>query len=345
MHRRYPVNFSYNLAGLLVDSEIKLPVPETPRDPSSHSDLCFQLAKQRPKDIEELVTDCENRQIKPLALIQEPDGTVGFSLYQLDEAALLVWHHMDIAFFVDSQAEWVDVVYTTAMSRAHAPWLLLGSVLAHVLHAKGRLCLHGSAVHNGRRSIALIGTNRRGKSTLTAFLLKHGWSLITDDLLCVENLDTLTVRPCFPLIKLGLESIEFLGLENSRRTPVPLPEIMPPEQREFRQKDKVDVDGSWGSFTDRSHTTIDAVYHVHRRGDTRGAGDSDVRISSLDPDLAVASMISNGYSGGMLSNADRKTFIERAEHFASRTPIHVLSYASGLDNLIHVSRSLVRNQV
>ena len=52
---------------------------------------------------------------------------------------------------------------------------------------RGRLVLHGNALHKNGRTIACLGPSGAGKSTLAYFLIKNGWNLISDDLLAINK--------------------------------------------------------------------------------------------------------------------------------------------------------------
>ena len=73
---------------------------------------------------------------------------------------------------------------------------VVGPGLGIVLHRRGRLVLHGSAVAVSGRAVVLLGRKGAGKSTTAAALLARGHSLLTDDLVALD-LDGPTVR-CAP---------------------------------------------------------------------------------------------------------------------------------------------------
>lgn len=64
--------------------------------------------------------------------------------------------------------------------------VVLGRGLAAILHQRGVLTLHASAVVHEGRGLAFVGERGQGKSTTTAAFLRHGARLITDDLLPVR---------------------------------------------------------------------------------------------------------------------------------------------------------------
>ena len=64
---------------------------------------------------------------------------------------------------------------------------LLGPILSLVLQRQSLLVLHGSAVLKGRRVAGFVGMSGQGKSTLAAALVSRGYTLVSDDLLVVEQ--------------------------------------------------------------------------------------------------------------------------------------------------------------
>lgn len=98
---------------------------------------------------------------------------------------------------------------------------LLGPVMATLLHQRGLLVLHGSAVEIAPGRAALfLGDNGAGKSTIAAAFLKAGHRAFTDDVIALDIGETVRVRSAFPVMKLSREALEVLK---------PLPgEVVPP---------------------------------------------------------------------------------------------------------------------
>lgn len=89
---------------------------------------------------------------------------------------------------------------------------LLGSVLAMVLHQRGYLALHASAVALENRVIAFVGQKGFGKSTTAAAFHACGHTLLTDDMVAIDiAAPQPLVLPGFPQFKLWPESAQFLG--------------------------------------------------------------------------------------------------------------------------------------
>lgn len=84
---------------------------------------------------------------------------------------------------------------------------LLGTVLAVLLHNRGHLVLHASAVSFDGQAVVFLGDKGRGKSTIAAALYGRGHALIADDLVAVDTHGTPPqALPGFPHVKLYPEA-------------------------------------------------------------------------------------------------------------------------------------------
>ena len=93
---------------------------------------------------------------------------------------------------------------------------LTGPVLSVLLHQRGALVLHASAVVIGNAAVAFLGAKGDGKSTLAAHLQVRGHRLIADDIVPInlEN-EVPVVVAGFPRIKLYNDAIAAVGEEPS----------------------------------------------------------------------------------------------------------------------------------
>ena len=90
--------------------------------------------------------------------------------------------------------------------------LLLGPVLAVLLHQRGHLLLHASAVDVAGEAILFLGSSGRGKSTTAAALRARGHGLVTDDVAVLRAEESPpVVYPGFPQLKLWPEALVSLG--------------------------------------------------------------------------------------------------------------------------------------
>lgn len=85
----------------------------------------------------------------------------------------------------------------------HLP--LLGPVMGLLLHLRGMMVLHASAVAVHGQGVGFLGNKGAGKSTLAAALIAAGHDLLADDLLAVSLTSSgePSIVPGFPQLKLG----------------------------------------------------------------------------------------------------------------------------------------------
>jgi len=97
--------------------------------------------------------------------------------------------------------------------------LLLGPLLAILLHQRGLLVLHASTVAVAGKAAAFLAPCGQGKSTLAASIHAHGHALVADDLTVVQGLaERPLVFPGAPRLRLRPDATLFLG-----RAPEDLP--------------------------------------------------------------------------------------------------------------------------
>lgn len=96
---------------------------------------------------------------------------------------------------------------------------LLGTALGALLHQRGLLPLHVSALALGGAAYAFCGDSGAGKSTLAAALHRRGLRVLTDDVgLAVPDADHVLFHPGFPRIKLWRDALDHFGLDTAPLT-------------------------------------------------------------------------------------------------------------------------------
>ena len=109
-----------------------------------------------------------------------PPGAYGISGWPGDEADTVVWRR-ETRLRVTASEITVDTA-----DDAFARQCVLGPGLGVLLHRRGLLVLHGSAVDIGGRAVVLVGHKGAGKSTTAAALVARGHRLLTDDLVALD---------------------------------------------------------------------------------------------------------------------------------------------------------------
>jgi hypothetical protein len=92
---------------------------------------------------------------------------------------------------------------------------LLGGALGLLLHQRGYLVLHASAVAIDNVAVVFLGNSGEGKSTLAFALCTEGHGIIADDIVAVDLSEPGEPRvlPAFPRLKIELEAAAALGCD------------------------------------------------------------------------------------------------------------------------------------
>jgi hypothetical protein len=191
---------SYRLCGLRIASDFELPFESAP----VAVDGAAQVAIRRgipPRTLDDSIASGPTWQMTDQRLLLSIPGIARFLLTGGEE--ILV----DPA----SDARLDDI-----------PVFLVGTVLGLLLHQRGLVLLHASAVEADGKAIVFCGPSGVGKSTLAAALADRGYPLLTDDL-CVLSFDERGVPLAHPdggRLKLWARAIEALGVGERRGAPV-----------------------------------------------------------------------------------------------------------------------------
>ena len=80
---------------------------------------------------------------------------------------------------------------------------VMGLSLPHLLSARGSVVLHASCAIKDGTTVAFLGRQRTGKSSIAAALLTDGWRLVSDDSLIASVSDgRVRAAPSFPALRL-----------------------------------------------------------------------------------------------------------------------------------------------
>ena len=127
-----------------------------------------------------------------------------------DDEILLRWRELGTFLVRNGREIIVDPV--PGAEPAALRLFLLGPVLALLLHQRGLLLLHASAIARRGGAVAFAGRSGAGKSTLAAALHARGHRFVSDDIVAIDaSTAPVTVRPAFPQVKLWPESAAALG--------------------------------------------------------------------------------------------------------------------------------------
>ena len=189
----------YRLCGLGVASEVELPF----------------VAQSATEALPRVVI---RRGVAPREL---DDATARGPTWQMTDRRLLL-DIPGIARFLLTGGEEVLVDPESDARLGDIPVFLVGTVLGLLLHQRGAVVLHASAVEVDGRAILFCGPSGAGKSTLAAALADQGHPLLADDL-CVLSFDARGAPLAHPdggRLKLWARAIDALGVGERRGAPV-----------------------------------------------------------------------------------------------------------------------------
>jgi len=257
--------------------------------------LTLQSEIQLPELISTLATDADVW-IHFSALSTTPFQTENtHHCYQnTDSGMYLYWQGVGTFLIQGGQDVLIDL--ETDLDEDRLRLFILGAVMGVILHQRGFLVLHASAVALEGEAIAFIGHKRWGKSTMAATLHDRGHSLIADDVVAldVQPQHPVQVQPAFPQIKLWPDAVTCIG-----KTPADLPRLGARLEKRNHQL-------STGFMTD-----ILPLKHIY----VLGQG-NDIAIVPLQAQDILQHLMQNSY----VTRFDQELLQERgATHFKQLT--------------------------
>ncbi len=241
--------------------------------------------------------------------------------------AYLYWDHVGAFLIEKGRTITIDPLPGVEKDLLRLP--LLGPVMALLLHQRGFLVLHASAVAIGGQVVAFIGRKGWGKSTTAAALHARGHPLVTDDTLAVDlREDEITgevrVAPGFPQLKLWPEAAEAsLGDD---------PDMLPVLHRRVRKKAR-----SVRAGFSPSALPLRRIYVL-------GKGPS-LSVEPVAPQQAFLELTRHSFNQGLVkSNKFAPAHFRKRTELARRVPLRRLKRTVSLDALGEIAR-LVEDDV
>ncbi len=157
------------------------------------------------------------------------------SAYVQGDDAILFWK--DVGAFCVRAGNAIIIEPAADVSENVLRLFVLGSALGVLLHQRGYMVLHASAVAIDGQVVAFVGQKGFGKSTTAAAFHAQGYPLVTDDLVATKLTDgRAMVMPGFPQLKLWPESAAYLG-----KNPETLPRLVQDSAFEKRKQRVTDA--------------------------------------------------------------------------------------------------------
>ncbi|NJM23937.1 MAG: hypothetical protein HC836_24960 [Richelia sp. RM2_1_2] len=296
--------YSYTAYGLGIHSE--LPLPELVPNYEANTDVNIRLQK------------LENSPLKT--------DSVAHSFQLTPEGMYIFWENIGTFLIRDGKEIIIDSDIEAEESRLRL--FILGAAIGVILHQRGFLVLHASAVAVNGNAVVFVGDKGHGKSTMAAALHARGHNLIGDDVIALDmsHSNQPMVVPAFPQIKLWPDAVASLGMN-----PEDLPRLVSHlEKREHRINQ---------SFAQKA-IPLTQIYVLGR--------DSSVEIQALQPQEIFTHLIRNSYVtrfGNELLQDKAAPHLLRLTKLAKQVSIDRLLRPAALSLLPNIAQLVEDNQL
>ncbi|CAH1207786.1 hypothetical protein PAECIP111891_03098 [Paenibacillus allorhizoplanae] len=134
----------------------------------------------------------------------------------------VIFRIYDTAIFLIQDGKRITISPVKNAEESKIRLYLLGTCMGAILMQRRILPLHGSAIAIEGKAYAIVGHSGAGKSTLASAFIKHGYSLLSDDVIPIsfDPSDKPLVKPAYPQQKLWQESLSHFGMEASKYDPI-----------------------------------------------------------------------------------------------------------------------------
>ncbi|ESY11300.1 serine kinase [Mesorhizobium sp. C386A] len=171
----------YRAYGLTIGSQVELP----------------ELEPSAPAAVDVVIT------VGPIDL-PKPSPETGTAFRFEARQQYLAWQ--TVGAFLITDACRIEVEPAPDVDDALLAFPLLGPVMALLLHQRGLLILHASAIAVGVKSAVFMGDKGAGKSTTASAMIRAGHRLLTDDVVALDLTERPMIVPGFPQLKLAADA-------------------------------------------------------------------------------------------------------------------------------------------
>ena len=292
--------YSYRAYGLSLRSDLRLPELGAGDDCVPDAVVCCEHVSDQPVELER----------------------ADHHAWAVSDGLCMFWKGVGVIAVLGGEKIVIDPAPEAEESRLRL--FILGAAMAVLLHQRGLLVLHASAVAISGKAALFLGDKGWGKSTLAAALALRGHAVISDDVVALDRdgQGRPLLLPAFPQIKLWPNSVEALG-----GRPEDLPRL--------------------STLFDKRHYDVSAQFVSAPMPLARifllGVGGT-VRLEAVRAQDAVLELVRHSYSARfgahLLSGGEGARHLLQCSALTRRVPISRLDRPVGLSLLPEVSRAV-----
>lgn len=250
--------------------------------------------------------------------VEPPDGTPVYGHLVTPDAICL--RYEGVGSFLIRGGNEIVVDAESGLDEALTRNFVLGPAMGSLLHQRGLLVLHASAVAVDGLAALFLGDSEWGKSTTAAACYRAGYPLVADDTTAIElGGPRAAAVPAIPRIKLWPESMEALALDPSShdRVHAELDKRQLPAERDFP----------------RESVPIGAIYVL---------SEGEPGIEPLTGQPAVIEVVRHSYAVDLLqaTGTQGRHFLQCSD-LVSRVPVRRLSTGKTLDGIAAIPALIV----
>lgn len=134
-----------------------------------------------------------------------------FCCESTSEGLYLFWQGIGTMLIAQGKTITLDLV--ADYDEARVRLFILGAALGAILHQRGYIVLHASAVAINHQAVIFTAAKGEGKSTMTATLHARGHEFMADDVVAIDvnHPQQPMVYPAFPQLKLWPDAVKQIG--------------------------------------------------------------------------------------------------------------------------------------
>lgn len=197
--------------------------------------------------------------------------------------------------------------------------IILDIAIPILLIKKHMLMLHANAVNMGGNGVLFLGPTGIGKSTISIFLHKNGYNLLSDDIsgIKLDKKNEPTIFSGFSTIKLWPEIINILGI-NTKKTPKVHQEV---------NKYLHDINESHCDSI-----PLKSIYILKKSHNTH--------IQDMPPQSAVIELINNTLFGKVLDDRESIDNLNHCVSTINNATVKILNVKHGLNDINDVVKTI-----